>query len=108
MMVLYSASPLGRLLFRLLSVTPYFALPNILGADSRDGKPIVYEQLCRGDEAEQLAPVARSLLEPGPTRDEAIQSLRRLKESVFRPGATSRSADALIAFLEKLEVVGAR
>jgi lipid-A-disaccharide synthase len=101
MMVLYRASALGRLLFYLLSVTPYFALPNVLGAGFRDGKPIVHEQLCRGDEAEKLAPVARSLLEAGPVRDEAIESLRWLKGSAFRPGATSRAADALIAFLER-------
>ncbi len=105
MLVLYRAGALKRLLFNnLISVTPFFALPNILGASLTGGEPIVLERLCKGNEAEELAPIARGLLEEGPTRDASIDRLRRLKERVFAPGATVRAAEALLEFVRKREL----
>jgi lipid-A-disaccharide synthase len=100
MMVLYKTGPLARFLFRQLRVTPFFALPNILGMSLTGGEPTVPERLCAGGEAPILAPVARALLEPGAERDQAIQRLRRLKETAFAPGATARAAAAFLDFLE--------
>jgi len=99
MLVLYKVSPLARFLYRLLSVTPFFSLPNILGAHLFDGKPVVHERLCHGDEAAELAPLAKSLLEPGPVRREALDRLRKFKEATFASGATSRAAQALLEFV---------
>ncbi|MBI4605619.1 MAG: lipid-A-disaccharide synthase [Planctomycetes bacterium] len=101
MLVLYHASAIQRLLFRLYGVTPFFAMPNILGARFFGGEPVVLERLCGGGEAGELAPVARALLEDGPARLEAVQRLRVLRERVFPPGATARAADALLEFLAR-------
>jgi lipid-A-disaccharide synthase len=104
MMVLYKSGPLSRFLFRNLRVTPFFALPNILGMSLSGGEPTVPERLCDGGEAPVLAPVARTLLEQGPARDDAIQRLRRLKETAFAPGATGRAAEAFLEFLRAREM----
>jgi lipid-A-disaccharide synthase len=101
MVVLYRVSRLGKLFFRLVSVTPYFALPNILGASLLDGAPVVPERLLAGRDTADLAALARSLLDPGPARDDAVRKLRRLKESAFAPGANARAADVLLRFLER-------
>jgi len=102
MLVLYNVSRLKRLLYSLLIVTPYFALPNILGASLFDGEPVVYEGLCGEDKVGELAAVAKSLLEEGPERAQSIARLQRLKaekQHVFAPGASARAADAFMEFL---------
>lgn len=99
MLVLYKVGVIQRLFFGLYSVTPFIALPNILGASLTGGEPTVYERLCNGTEAAELAPIARTLLEEGPAREEAIARLRRLKGAVFPMGATARAADALLEFV---------
>jgi lipid-A-disaccharide synthase len=101
MLVLYGASRMERLFFNLFAVTPFFAMPNILGSRLAGGQPIVLERLCSGGEAEALAPVARSLLEPGPERESAIARLRELKERWIHPGATARAAEALLELLAR-------
>lgn len=101
MIVTYSAGRLSQFIFGLLTVTPFFSLPNILGAHLFDGEPVVPERLCKGDEAGELAREAVSLLEPGPGREAALSRLVRLKEQVFQPGATARAADALLEFLDR-------
>ena len=102
MLVLYNASRFKRWIYRLYIVTPYFALPNILGASLFDGQPLVYEGLCGDDEAGELASVAKSLLEEGPERAQAVARLQRLKaekQQVFSPGGTARAAEAFLEFL---------
>jgi lipid-A-disaccharide synthase len=103
MLVLYNAGGLRRLMFDLYSVTPYFSLPNILGASLLDGEPLVYERLCAGGEASEIVAVAKSLLEEGPERAQAIARLQRLKaekDQVFAPGSAARAADAFLEFLQ--------
>jgi lipid-A-disaccharide synthase len=99
MIVLYKAGRIARFLFSQYRVTPFFALPNILGMSLSGGEPTVPERLCDGREAPELAPVARALLDPGPARDDAVRRLRRLKEVAFAPGATARAAGAFLEFL---------
>lgn len=99
MVVVYRAGTLGRFIYNLMAVTPFFTLPNILGAQLFEGEPVVHERLCRGDEADDLARIAGRLLDPGAPRDEALARLRRLKAEVFRPGASARAAEALLEFL---------
>ncbi len=99
MLVLYQASRMKRFLFNLFSVTPFIAMPNILGASLNGGEPVVLERLCEGDEAEELAPIALSLLSDGEERARSIARLTRLKDQVIAPGATARAADALLELL---------
>lgn len=99
MLVLYRASALKRFLFRLYAVTPFIAIPNILGAALNGGNPIVLERLCQGDEAEELAPISKALLQDGPEREASIARLRRLKEGVIAPGASRRAAQAVLELL---------
>lgn len=104
MLVLYNASWLKRLIYRLYIVTPYFALPNILGAALFDGQPVVYEGLCGDEEASKLASIARSLLDDGPERTQAITRLQRLKAAkrdVFAPGSSARAAETFLEFLQR-------
>jgi len=100
MLVLYRAGHVQRFLYDLFSVTPFFAMPNILGAGLNGGKPVVLERLCTGNEAEELAPIAKELLCDGPARRESIQRLRLLRERVIAPGATARAAGALLEFMD--------
>ncbi len=105
-MVLYRVGLLNQLLFRLISTTPYFALPNILGAGLFEGEPVVLERLCHGGEAEDLAPVASALLVPGPARDDALARLGKLKEKILHPGATASAAEALLEFVSSRSARG--
>lgn len=101
MLVLYRTSRLGLLLFRLLSVTPFIALPNILGLAGGDAGPTVVEELFAGDPAPELAGQVRELIEDGPARRRAVERLRRLQGSVFRPGGTDQAAGELLEFLQE-------
>ena len=104
MLVLYHTSRWKQLLYELFSVTPYFAMPNILGAGWNGGEPLVLEKICNGGEAAELAPVATSLLMDGPARRRQIELLRDLKERAIAPGATARAAQALLEFIARLEI----
>jgi lipid-A-disaccharide synthase len=99
MLVLYRASALERFLYRLLAVTPFFALPNILGASLTGGEPLVPERLCRGDEGADLAPLVLPLLAEDGARSLTVERLRRLRETYLAPGATARAAAAFLDFL---------
>lgn len=101
MLVLYQASALKRFFFDFFSVTPFIAMPNILGASLHGGEPVVLERLCHGDEAEDLARIARSLLTTGEERSRSIAKLKLLKELGIAPGASARAAEALLEFLAK-------
>lgn len=100
MVVIYWATRLERLVYNSLSVTPFFALPNILGASLAGGAPTVYERLCRGREGPEVAAVARQLLDPGPTREEAVRRLQALKASVLAPGGVARAVEAFLELLD--------
>jgi lipid-A-disaccharide synthase len=100
MLVIYRANAFERCLFRIYAVTPFFSVPNILGASLFGGQPVVPERLCRGDEAKELAGAVLPLLKDGEERERAVGRLRRLKEAYLAPGATARAASALLEFLE--------
>ena len=56
------------------------------------------------EEAGKLASVARSLLDEGPERTQAITRLQRLKAAkrdVFAPGSSARAAETFLEFLER-------
>ncbi len=99
MVVLYHVSPLLRALSRRYLVVPYFSLPNLLGAADTDGAPVVHEQLCRGDEADEVAAIVRALLEDGEAQATQRARLRAIRERVLAPGAADRAARAVLEFL---------
>jgi lipid-A-disaccharide synthase len=100
MLVLYGVSRLTRFGYDLLAVTPFFSLPNILGARLFGGEPLVRERLCLGSEAPELARAAKSLLEPGAVRQEALDRLREFNARTFQPGASRRAAEAILEFID--------
>jgi lipid-A-disaccharide synthase len=99
MVVLYRTSWLGYHLFRALSVTPWIALPNILGCGPNGGEATVLERLFWRDPSDELAPLARALLDEGKERDAALVRLRHLKEARLQPGSDARAARVLLDFL---------
>jgi lipid-A-disaccharide synthase len=104
MVVLYRVGAVARFFFQLMSVTPFFTLPNILGGRLFGGRPVVLEKLCKGGEAPEIARAAGELLAPGPAREDAISRLREVKASAFRPGATARAADLLLDFASRIRL----
>ena len=99
MLVLYRKGAVEGAFLNWLAVTPYFALPNILGASLFDGRPAVHEQLCRGGEGAALAALAAPLLNQGKPRDEAVARLRQIREAYLQPGAARRAASEVVSFL---------
>ena len=103
MAVFYYGAAWLRMVRPGFAATSYFALPNILGAKFNDGKAIVPERLCRGDEAAELAELVRPLLEDPQARATQVDFLRRVKEDVLLPGASERAAEALLDFLSRVK-----
>jgi lipid-A-disaccharide synthase len=99
MVVLYHASSLARAVFAQLRVTPWIALPNILGSSVNRG-PTVPELLFSREIPAQTAGLLHSLLDEGPERRDAIERLDRLRKTVFQPGGVARAAETLLAFLD--------
>jgi lipid-A-disaccharide synthase len=99
MIVIYRVSRSARFLFQLYSVTPFFSLPNILAAAAGEESPVVPERLCVSDDASDLVPTARALLDETPERRKTIEALARLREKAFTAGATARAAQAVVTFL---------
>lgn len=102
MVALYHGRPWLHLAQKTLGVIPFFALPNILGAALFDGESVVPERLCRGDEADDLTPLVRSLLEDQRARRKMVERLREVKARVLVPGASRNAADAVLGFLDGL------
>ena len=100
MLVMYRINRLQLWLFGQFSVTPWIALPNILGAAANGGEPSVTEKLFWRDPTSELAPIGRALLHDTGERRECLERLSRLKRAVFLPGGVQRAADALIEFLD--------
>ena len=101
MVVLYRTNRLGRAMFRNFGVTPWIALPNILGSGLQDDELTVFEKVFISEPGAEVAPVARSLLEDGEVRSRAIARLKRLKESALRPGGIGKAAATLLSFLDQ-------
>lgn len=106
MIVLYPAKPLERWAYGLLSVTPHFALPNILGFGLAGGEAIVPECLCGRSDGAGLAELASALLSESPLRARMLERLNALKRRVLEPGATARAAQALFEFLAERASAG--
>jgi lipid-A-disaccharide synthase len=100
MIVLYRASKFGARMFGRFSVTPWIALPNIVGSGVNGGEATVVEKIFWEDPSAELAPIARSLLDDGPPRDDALARLSRLKKSCFQPGSGVRAAKTVLKFLD--------
>ena len=103
MVVFYQASALARFFYRRLVVSPYFSLPNLLGASLFDGEAVVDEVLCRSRDATPLVEPTRALLEDDERRRGQRARLRMLRERFLVPGASARAARAVIAFLDGLD-----
>lgn len=106
MLVLYRTNRLGRWLFEFFRVTPWIALPNIIGSSLQGSEPTVVEKLFSSDPSLELAPVARALLDDGEERSRAIDRLRRLKEVALQPGGVRTAAQALLEFVAERERPG--
>ena len=85
------------------SVTPWVALPNILGCGANSGEATVFEKLLRSEsELEGLVPLARDLLDDEGKRAEAVERLQRLKNTCMKPGANAKAAEVLNDFLNSI------
>ena len=103
MFVVYWASRFEQLFYRHFVVTPYFSLPNILGASlTADGAAIVPELLCRGHESGHLAEQLRRFLLDESLHKTTREHLASLRERYLAPGASERAAADLVHFLDAL------
>ena len=106
MAVLYRTNRFGRMMFRYFGVTPWMALPNILGCSVNDGQATVIEELFVGDPCDEVVRHAHALLYDGEERARAIDRLRRVKENVLRPGGVEKAATELLSFLVEKGLLG--
>lgn len=85
--VVYRASLLTELVFRLFVRTKFIALPNLLA-----GREIVPELKQRDVRADLLADRLRPLLSPTPERARMVEALAAVRDSLGTPGASARVA----------------
>ncbi len=102
MMVLYYGGLWLRVVSATLAVTPYFSLPNLLGAALNDGAPIVPERLCRGTESAALGAELKANLGDGERRATMAIQLRQVREHLERTSGNHTAAEALTDFLSRL------
>ncbi len=88
-------------MFRWLCTSPYISLVNILG-----GGEIVPEEIDYRDGSDKQALLAEELLTDSELRRKCLKGLKRLREEVFKPGASQKAADTLGQFLEKCPPAG--
>ncbi|MCG3134316.1 MAG: Lipid-A-disaccharide synthase [Planctomycetes bacterium] len=90
--VVYRASAAGRALSKLLLVSPWFALPNLLA-----GREALPELLVSGSDGTRVAEALLPLLPGGAGREAALEALRGIRERVGDDGASARAARAVLA-----------
>ena len=90
--VIYRTSAMGRALARLLVVSPFIALPNLLS-----GAKVLPEFLVRPGDEGQIANSLLRLLPGGPDRDAAVASLARLRARLASDGVPDRAARWVLA-----------
>lgn len=90
--VVYRASAAGRLLSKLLLVSPWFALPNLLA-----GREVLPEILVSGGDGDRVAAALLPLLPGGAKRDPALAALREIRDRVGGAGASARAARIVVA-----------
>ena len=101
MVVLYRTTPRKHRFFRELSVTPWLALPNIIGSSLFGDEATVLEALFSEDPTDELAPRARELLVDSEARKWTLEKLARIKETFFQPGGTETAARAVLEFIQR-------
>lgn len=90
--VVYHASAAGRWLARVLLVSPYIALPNLLS-----GERVLPEFLAGPGDAAAIAAALLRLLPGGPDREAASKALAALRDRLDQPGVPDRAARFVLA-----------
>jgi lipid-A-disaccharide synthase len=90
--VVYHASPAGRALSKVLLVTPWFALPNLLACEE-----VVPEFLVGPGDGETVARALQPLLPGGERRERCVAALRAIRERLATPGTSDRAARHVLA-----------
>jgi lipid-A-disaccharide synthase len=90
--VMYRASAAGRALARVLVVSPFIALPNLLSGES-----VEPEFVCGPQDSGAIANACLRLLPGGPERDGTLAALSRLSERMSGGGVPDRAARWVVA-----------
>lgn len=90
--VVYRASAAGRALARLLVVSPWIALPNLVA-----GADVLPEFVASADDGQQVASALVDLLPGGTRRAAALEGLRVVRERLSTPGTATRAARWVLA-----------
>ena len=90
--VIYRASAMGRVLARLLVVSPFIALPNLLCAQR-----VLPEFLVGAGDGAKVADALLPLLPGGTEREAAVAALAGLRERMTSPGVADRAARWVLA-----------
>ena len=90
--VVYRASAAGRALSKLLLVTPWFALPNLLACEE-----VVPELLVGPGDGARVADALAPLLPGGVRRERCAAALRSIRERLATPGTSDRAARHVLA-----------
>lgn len=90
--VIYRASAMGRALARVLVVSPFIALPNLLCAQR-----VLPEFLVGAGDGPKVADALLPLLPGGGGREEALAALADLRERMTSPGVADRAARWVLA-----------
>lgn len=90
--VVYRASAAGRALAKLLVVSPFIALPNLLC-----GRRVLPEFLASPDDASAVANACVDLMPGGAGRDAALAALADLRARMTSPGVADRAARWVLA-----------
>jgi lipid-A-disaccharide synthase len=90
--VIYRTSAMGRALARLLVVSPFIALTNLLC-----GERVLPEFLAGPGDAAAIADACLRLLPGGPDRDAAVAAMAGLRERMAAPGVPERAARWVLA-----------
>lgn len=94
MVVFYKAGRAMYFIYKLICTSPFVSLVNILGRGD-----VVPEDVTWRDNSELQAGRARALMEETTERKRCLESLARLRQEIFRPGASARAAESLNEFL---------
>jgi len=90
--VVYRASAAGRALAKLLLVSPWIALPNLLACEE-----VLPELLVSPGDGARVAEALAPLLPGGPARDRAAAALATIRTRLATPGTSDRAARWVVA-----------
>jgi lipid-A-disaccharide synthase len=107
MFVLYRTGWWQRAFFAVYSVTPWIALPNLLGAAFTGGDETVPEELFVGAPRDEAVSILESLLYDEEERARIQKTLEQVRRYSLRPGGIVEAARAIDTFLTaRLERAG--